>query len=476
MSAPSMHGSEAPAGATRWPREAWAPLVAGLLWLWAGADHSALLALLMAVPGALLVGGGVMMLLSPGELRISQLSATGGVLGVVLSALLLFVDPGQAWWLALLGAAGAVAGGYHALRIERPAPGVPQVGDGLLISAEAVVDEVVLGSWTVLLPIALADSASRIAREVQEAREQFAARGLREDPARYLKPPPAIEAARVKQATTRGIGYEHLSFESGYEPEPGEPGRERWLERGANRTAHAWLLRHREGPRPTLICIHGYQMGSPGIDMMAFQAERLHRELGLDVVLPVLPLHGPRKFGRVSGDGFLAGDVLDTLHAEAQAVWDLRRLLGWLRAQGAPRIGVHGLSLGGYNAALLAGFEPDLACVIAVIPAVDLMGLMLRHGPPLQVQQVETQGLHLSDLSEFFDPVAPLRYACRIAPEGRALYAAIADRIVPAEQAVALWRHWERPAMEWYPGAHCTFMLHAGVGRFVTDVLRDRLV
>jgi hypothetical protein len=78
--------------------------------------------------------------------------------------------------------------------------------------------------------------------------------------------------------------------------------------------------------------------------------------------------HGPRRvFGR-SGDGFLTGDFVDTLHAQAQAVWGVRRLVGWLRANQATAIGLYGISLGAYTSALVASLEDDLSCVIAGIP------------------------------------------------------------------------------------------------------------
>ena len=51
---------------------------------------------------------------------------------------------------------------------------------------------------------------------------------------------------------------------------------------------------------------------------------------GLNVVLPVLPLHGARK---IKGAAFPGEDVLDDVHAAAQAVWDIRRLLSWIRSQ-----------------------------------------------------------------------------------------------------------------------------------------------
>jgi hypothetical protein len=57
-----------------------------------------------------------------------------------------------------------------------------------------------------------------------------------------------------------------------------------------------------------------------------------------------MPLHGPRRVGRRGGDGYLSGDFLDTIHAQTQAVWDIRRLIAWLRAEGAQRVGVQGVS------------------------------------------------------------------------------------------------------------------------------------
>jgi len=41
---------------------------------------------------------------------------------------------------------------------------------------------------------------------------------------------------------------------------------------------------------------------------------------------------------------------------------DVRRCLSWVRSQGATATGMHGVSLGGYTAAILAGLEhPNIA-------------------------------------------------------------------------------------------------------------------
>ena len=113
-------------------------------------------------------------------------------------------------------------------------------------------------------------------------------------------------------------------FDSGYAPYPGEPGRERWLSYTATQRVYGLMLRHPE-PRPWLVCVHGTEMGRAGVDLRLFRAWHLHENLGLNVVLPVLPLHGPRKRGVPKGAVLPGEDVLDNVHAAAQAVWDIRR-------------------------------------------------------------------------------------------------------------------------------------------------------
>ena len=108
-------------------------------------------------------------------------------------------------------------------------------------------------------------------------------------------------------------------------------------------------------------------MGRVSVDFTGFRVRWLHRELGLNVAIPVMPLHGPRSQGRRGGDGFLSGNFVDTVHAQTQAAWDVRRLIDWLRSFGAPAVGIHGVSLGGYTAALVASLDPKLDCAVVGI-------------------------------------------------------------------------------------------------------------
>jgi hypothetical protein len=214
-------------------------------------------------------------------------------------------------------------------------------------------------------------------------------------------------------------------------------------------------------------------MGSPMIDLSAFPPEYFHKRLGMNLLLPVLPFHGPRKVGRRSGDGFITGDAMDTVHAEAQAMWDIRRMIGWARAQGAPAVGVLGLSLGGYTTALLACLQEDLACAIPGIPLADFARAVYRHGPPVQLQEFQASGIAEEKVRRALTVVSPLTLKPLVPREHRAIFAAVADRLVTPDHVHDLWRHWDEPEIVWYQGGHVTFRAHAAVRRLVRDTLRN---
>jgi hypothetical protein len=118
----------------------------------------------------------------------------------------------------------------------------------------------------------------RLRNELGDGVEMFNSKGWVDDPRSYHRDPPALKRPRLTKKSAAGLAYEHLIVKSGYEPHPDEPGRERRLDYEANREAHAWVMRHDDGPRPWLICINGYRTGSPRIDFGAFNAKHLHHD------------------------------------------------------------------------------------------------------------------------------------------------------------------------------------------------------
>ncbi len=348
---------------------------------------------------------------------------------------------------------------------------VPRPRLSLGLATKMALDEVFFLTEALSVRLVSVRDRSRVAEEVERALELYDAHGFLDAPTRYHGDPVALEPIDLRPAQSRGLRYLHLRFASGYEPHAGEPGRERWLGYERNRTAHAWILQHPGGPRPWLVCVHGYRMGFPLADFIGFPAAWFHRELGLNVVFPVLPLHGPRKMGVRTGDGFLSGDYLDTIHLQTQAVWDIRRLVRWLRAEEQQPVGVYGLSLGGYTATLLASLEDELACVIAGIPATDYVGLTRWVLPTWLLQLAEYAGLALDRVERLVRVISPLAMAPRVPWDRRYLYAATADRLVPPAGVRALWEHWGRPRLDWYDGSHTSFGWETTVQGLLEDAL-----
>jgi hypothetical protein len=457
----------------RWAPEAAIPTAGGLLWLWWGAHFGVVGFLFAVIPGCLLLSSGVSTLLYPGDVRISQFTALGALAGVLLALLTaLFAAAWVGLLLGGLSAASFIAAGATSVRQEPHADEVPEPRPSLLLAAQVAIDDAILATLSLRAPLPRGSELDRIRAEVHQGREFFRQCGWFDNPAAYHLDPPALQDVTIQSTKVDGVAFEHVSWESGYEPAALEPGTQRWLSYSANRVAHAWVLRHSKGPKPWLLCINGYGTGIPRLDLAAFRARKMHHQQGLNLAIAVLPLHGPRRIGRRSGEGFLAGNFLDTIHAEAQAMWDLRRLLSWIRAQGGSPIGVYGLSLGGYNAALLSCLEDGLSCAIAGIPAVNLSRLTWRHGAPLQIRYAERRGLVHDEVSEILTVVSPLARPSKVAREHRYIFAAICDQLVPPDQPRDLWRHWERPRIEWYQGAHVTFRGHARVGQLLEEALR----
>ena len=315
------------------------------------------------------------------------------------------------------------------------------------------------------------DVDAYVKEEVVRAVELYGEEGWLDDPASYHVRPPELRHVEIKRA----FGWprhEHLRFESEYEPPAGDPGRERWLDYADNRTAHAFLMRQADESRPWLVTIHGYGMGHAIADFQGIRARHLHGTLGMNVVAYVMPLHGPRRTTGTFGSDLFTGGVANIVHGEAQAMWDLRRIFSWIRSRGATKIGVKGLSLGGYTAALMACLEDDLACAIAGIPACDFIDLFRRHMPRDYGEIPAEVEAFWSDARRVLSVISPLAMPPRIPRERRFIFAGLVDRLVPPAVVRELWEHWDRPQIGWYPGSHVSFLLEPTVREFLESAYR----
>ena len=364
-------------------------------------------------------------------------------------------------------------GGFYARSwgayLDRQPDELPVARPTIALAAQAFRDEIVLAGFGLLRSAPNPATLERINNEVLAAQDFYGDKGWLDNSETFFAPPPPPTDVTVRTVNNLGRTYQRLFFDSDYEPHAGEPGRERWLSYTGNNREYGLMLRHRE-PRPWLVCVHGAEMGRAALDPMIFNAWHLHRDLGLNVVLPVLPMHGPRARGLPKGTGFPSEDVLNDVHGTAQAVWDIRRLLSWIRAQQPDAtIGLNGLSLGGLISSLVASLDDGLTCAILGIPAVDLVDLVGRHAG-LSGHRGLRQTMTLA--KPIGRMISPLALTPRVPMQGRFIYAGIADRLVhPREQINRLWEHWGKPEIHWYQGGHTGFFRSRPIERFIDEAL-----
>jgi hypothetical protein len=281
------------------------------------------------------------------------------------------------------------------------------------------------------------------------------------DPGLFFRPPPGgVRVMRHRPLPphfpARGGTCEDLRFESPFEPaSPSERGP--YLAHRRNRTAHARFWRHHGAPRPALVAIHGFSADPYWLNEWFFDLPSFYR-MGFDVLLVTLPFHGRRRepLAPFSGHGFFAG-LQRMNEAFAQTVHDLRVFDRFLRADhGSPAVGVTGVSLGGYTAALYAALEPGLAFSVPNVPLVSVADLVLEWRPlgPVVRALLRRSGRRLADVRRFLAVHSPLTWPAAIPRERLMVIGGAGDRMAPPKHARLLWDHWGRPRVHWFRGSH----------------------
>ena len=375
-------------------------------------------------------------------------------------------SPQRPWWAEL----GSVVPRTVATAVRASRSGAdsatPPLAANPLTWATLAVDELTVSAAYLLTRRSAEQVSEQAVEDTSAAVAALRGIGAIEDP-RLVHPAPGPPTeVRVTRRRRAGIDFEHLSFVSQYQPPVELAGAQRWADGEANRRTHAYLLRHGDRPRPWAVVLHGHRMGEPR-DLRLLGSRRLQRDLGVDVAHLVLPMHGPR--GRGGGQPFPGVDPVTNLLGMGQAVLDARTLIAWLRLGDRMPVGVYGVSLGGHVAGLLAGLDSELRAVVAGVPTSDL-STMLADTMRARWGEETVQASHVLDpdartLSRI---VSPLAFPPLLDRKQLFIYAAIGDRLVTPQQAVALWEHWDRPDIQWLQGGHIINNLSAS-RRFVVD-------
>jgi pimeloyl-ACP methyl ester carboxylesterase len=273
-------------------------------------------------------------------------------------------------------------------------------------------------------------------RALAAIRDAYGAPAIWTSPDAFFAPPEPIhpELRRVREMRG-GIEVLDASWPSRFEPYLAEL-RNKYLAYDENRTAHARLFVG-ASPRPAIVLIHGYLAGQWSVEERAWPIRWLLERY--DLAIAVL-------------------------------LFDLRSLVRFLRARGAPSVGVMGMSLGGYTTSLLATVERDLAFAVPIIPLASLADFALEQGRLGTGDAARAQHAALEEANRIVSPFA----RPSLVPKDRVLIvAAAADHITPPAHAERLARHFDARLVR-FEGGH---LLQFGrgdafraVGRWLSSV------
>lgn len=249
-------------------------------------------------------------------------------------------------------------------------------------------------------------------------------------------------------------------------PRPGE-----FLE---NNVAYGQLYRctERWQERPTIILLHGKNDSSS----YRFQFPRMAcrcKRMGFNAATLVAPYHfqrRPEQFRDWSGS-----DYLQVAKVTAQAVAEIRALIGWLLEQGCPAVAVWGVSMGGSLAGLVASHDARLAAAVLAVPGVGVNYSITERiiWPAVRAamlqQRAALEMLNLTPLNLTLNQPA-------ISRENILLIEAIHDLRVPKEDIEKLWQAWGQTDIWRLPHGHSTWMGLPGLNRIRTPALTDEIL
>jgi pimeloyl-ACP methyl ester carboxylesterase len=226
---------------------------------------------------------------------------------------------------------------------------------------------------------------------------------------------------------------------------------------------------------PTVILLHGAG-GDPDYHFEFPRIARHCNRAGINAAALILPFQfhrRPRQIERMIQwpDWMLMAET-----TFAQAIAEVRALMGWLFKEGSPAVALWGNSYGGQLAGIIACRDARLTAAVLTAPGVNLnVSLSVakqmvwpRVRAELLRQQPDRQTLNSTSLNLI--TIRP-----RIPKENILLIEAVHDLFVEEKFVEELWQVWGRPDIWRLPHSHASKILSPGLTSRVLRWLSPRL-
>ena len=287
-----------------------------------------------------------------------------------------------------------------------------------------------------------------------------------------------IITRRAVDAYLQGLPIDPLGGSS-LELRPHQSG-ERWgTEIWETRSeAGDWLatrLPARGMPRGAVILLHGWLATRLQVAFTAGLAAPL-RDLGIEVWVPRLPAHCERTpQGAISGERCLSADLVTTGEAVRLAVAETKALSDWLRGR-VGSVGLWGVSLGGWVAALTLTTKTAIDAAVLWTPVIDPQNTMWDSPltAPIRDALVDA-GVDRDLTDEAFRKYSPGHRRLQLRSDDVVLIGARFDNVVDPRSLFDLEHRWDVP-VRWFPHGHISVTCSPRARRYARQALKSRLM
>lgn len=265
----------------------------------------------------------------------------------------------------------------------------------------------------------------------------------------YRRPQQAF-AYQMKGGKTFGLYSVHqVSFPS---PLPGEV--------SANNTIHCEYYQcGGDSVRPAVILLDVLDgsMMAPRLIANSLASQGVH------ACIMYLPHYGPRQ-GQKGELEKMTEDPQVLIQSVEQAVLDIRQTARWLAGQNNvddARLGICGVSLGGFIAALAAGVDTGFSKAAIVMAGGDLATVLMTDAREVHLikQRLAEMGIDREKLVAMIEPIEPLTFADRLRKTDLLMVSGSTDTIVPPDCARQLAAA-AGAEIKWFPADHYGMLKH----------------
>jgi pimeloyl-ACP methyl ester carboxylesterase len=237
-----------------------------------------------------------------------------------------------------------------------------------------------------------------------------------------------------------------------------------------NQTALLRTLNLRIKGKPMAILVNGFSSGHHLMERVAWPIREFNRQ-GVGVSLFALPFHGPR--GHAFPPEWPQQDTAFTIEGFRQAIWDLQIAIRAMRDAGASEVGVVGMSLGGYTAALLATATSDVDFVLSYIPIASIPDVM--NDNDLVPGTGDIQRALYEGYREQLVPITPVCRMPKVEPKRVAIISGEFDRLATVRHGARLADHFGTELVT-FPGSHIVQNRRARAFRKALEGFQDATV